>query len=92
MEFRIPYYVGPLVSCKKSKNAWLERRIDNVKITPYNFDEVVDKEKTAEEFIRRMMSHCSYLLNEYALANNSILYSKYKVMNELKQIRIMIEK
>ena len=88
LEFRIPYYVGPLVSCKKSKNAWLERRIDNVKITPYNFDEVVDKEKTAEEFIRRMMSHCSYLLNEYALANNSILYSKYKVMNELKQIRI----
>lgn len=88
LEFRIPYYVGPLVSSKKSKNAWLERRIDNVKITPYNFDEVVDKEKTAEEFIRRMMSHCSYLLNEYALANNSILYSKYKVMNELKQIRI----
>lgn len=88
LEFRIPYYVGPLVSSKKSKNAWLERKIDNVKITPYNFDEVVDKEKTAEEFIRRMTSHCSYLLNEYALANNSILYSKYKVMNELKQIRI----
>lgn len=88
LEFRIPYYVGPLVSSKKSKNAWLERKIDNVKITPYNFDKVVDKEKTAEEFIRRMTSHCSYLLNEYALANNSILYSKYKVMNELKQIRI----
>lgn len=88
LEFKIPYYVGPLVSSIKSKNAWLERNVDNIKITPYNFDEIVNKEKTAEKFIRRMMSHCTYLLHEYALANNSILYSKYKVMNELKQIRI----
>lgn len=86
LEFRIPYYVGPLG--KNGNNVWLERKIDNVKITPYNFDEIVNKEKTAEEFIRRMMSHCTYLLNEYALANNSILYSKFKVINELKQIRI----
>lgn len=86
LEFRIPYYVGPLG--KNGDNVWLERKVENIKITPYNFDEVVDKEKTAEEFIRRMMSHCTYLLNEYALANNSILYSKFKVMNELKQIRI----
>ena len=34
------------------------------------------------------MSHCTYLLKENALANNSILYSKFKVINELKQIRI----
>ena len=86
LEFRIPYYVGPLG--KNGDNVWLERKVENVKITPYNFEEVVDKEKTAEEFIRRMMSHCTYLLSEYALANNSILYSKFKVMNELKQIRI----
>ena len=72
LEFKIPYYVGPLVSSKRSNNAWLERKIDDVKITPYNFDEVVNKEDTAEKFIRRMISHCSYLLNEYALANNSI--------------------
>ena len=88
LEFRIPYYVGPLVSNTRSNNAWLQRKTENIKITPYNFDEIIDKEKTAEEFIRRMMSHCTYLLEEYALANNSILYSKFKVMNELKQIRI----
>lgn len=88
LEFKIPYYVGPLVSSDKSDFAWMERRIENVKITPYNFDEVIDKEKTAEKFIKRMISHCSYLLSEYALPNNSILYSKYKVMNELKQIKI----
>ena len=88
LEFRIPYYVGPLVSEKRSENSWLERKINNVKITPYNFDYVVDKEKTAEKFIKRMISHCTYLLDEYALANNSILYSEFKVMNELKQIRV----
>lgn len=91
LEFKIPYYVGPLVSEEKSQFAWMERK-SNEKITPYNFDKVIDKEKTAEKFILRMISHCTYLLNEYALPNNSILYSKYKVMNELKQIKINGEK
>ncbi|MGN1371743.1 MAG: type II CRISPR RNA-guided endonuclease Cas9 [Candidatus Coprovivens sp.] len=88
LEFKIPYYVGPLVSDKKSDFAWMERITPNVKITPFNFDDVVDKETTAEKFIKRMISHCSYLLDEYALPNNSILYSRYKVMNELKQIKV----
>lgn len=88
LEFKIPYYVGPLVSEKRSPFAWMERKIDHIKITPYNFDEVVDKEKTAEKFIKRMISHCTYLLDEYALPNNSIFYSRYKVLNELKQIRV----
>lgn len=88
LEFKIPYYVGPLVSSDRSNFAWMERKVDNVPITPYNFDEVVDKELTAEKFIKRMISHCTYLLAEYALPNNSILYSKFKVMNELKQIKV----
>ena len=96
LEFKIPYYVGPLN--KNSQFSWLERKV-NEKITPYNFDEVVDKEVTAEKFIKRMISHCTYLNDKvdsdgnvievnYALPNCSILYSKFKVMNELKQIRI----
>lgn len=92
LEFKIPYYVGPLVSDTKSSFAWMERKVDNVKITPYNFDEVIDKEKTAEKFIKRMISHCTYLLDEYALPNNSIYYSRYKVLNELKQIRVNDQK
>ena len=88
LEFKIPYYVGPLVSDKQSEFAWMERKIDHVKITPYNFDEVIDKEKTAEKFIKRMISHCTYLLEEEALPNCSIYYSRYKVLNELKQIKV----
>lgn len=93
LEFKIPYYVGPLnnTTSKKgvlNKNAWMIRKQENVKITPYNFDEIINKDVTAERYIKRMISHCTYLLEEYALPNNSILYSRYKLMNELKQIKI----
>lgn len=87
LEFKIPYYVGPLVSSDKSCFAWMERN-NNEKITPYNFDEVVNKELTAEKFIKRMISHCTYLINEPALPSNSLLYNKFKVLNELKQIKV----
>ena len=88
LEFRIPYFVGPLVNSNQSKFAWMARNSQNVKITPYNFDEVINKELTAEKFIKRMISNCTYLLNEPALPNNSISYNNFKVLNELKQIRI----
>lgn len=87
LEFKIPYYVGPLVSSDKSCFAWMERN-DNKKITPYNFDEIVNKELTAEKFIKRMISHCTYFINEPALPSNSLLYNKFKVLNELKQIKV----
>lgn len=90
LEFKIPYFVGPLVSRKQSKNAWMVRNegMQGIHITPYNFKEVVNLDKTAEIFIKRMISHCTYLLDEEALPNYSILYSKFKILNELKQIKI----
>ena len=91
LSFKIPYYVGPLTSSDKSNYAWMIKK-ENVKITPYNFEEIVDKEASAEKFITRMISHCTYLLDEPVLPNNSILYCKFKVMNELKQIKINNEK
>ena len=48
------------------------------------------KERGAEKFITRMISNCTYILNEPAIPANSILYSKYKVYNELKQIKVNI--
>ncbi len=92
LEFRIPYYVGPLVSSTKSEFAWMTRKIPNVPITPYNFDEVIDKEKTANDFIIRMVGKCTYLIDEPAMPANSLMYSKYKVLNELKQISINNER
>ena len=92
LEFRIPYYVGPLndttnVKNEKNKNAWLIKNSDEV-ITPYNFDKVINLDDTAKIFIERMLSNCSYLLKEKTMPANSLLYSHYKVLNELKQIKV----
>ena len=89
LKFRIPYYVGPLN--QNSKYAWLVKN-SNDKITPFNFDKVVNKSDSAQNFIIKMISNCTYLLNEKVIPANSILYSKYKVLNELKQIKIICPK
>ena len=86
--FRIPYYVGPLN--KKTDKAWLERK--EGKIYPWNFTEMVDIDASAENFIRKLTSKCTYLPDKDVLPKNSILYSKYMVLNELNNLRINGEK
>lgn len=81
--FRIPYYVGPLN--KKSTHGWVER--SDEKIYPWNFDRVVDQEASAEKFIMRMTSKCTYI-KEDVLPKDSLLYSEFMVLNELNNLRI----
>lgn len=94
LSFRIPYYVGPLNTTTSSrlmnKNAWIEYRegYSPNNINPYNFDQAIDLDTSAEKFIKRMISKCTYLLQKDAMPASSILYSKFKVLNELKQISI----
>lgn len=83
-EFRIPYYVGPLNN--HSKNAWVER--EKGEITPQNFEEKINLEKSAENFILRMTNKCTYLRSEDVLPKNSLLYSEYTVLNELNKVKI----
>ena len=85
MSFRIPYYIGPLNS--KSDFAWIIKN-NNDKIYPWNFNDNVDTEKSAEKFITRMTSKCTYLNKEDVLPRQSLLYSKYCVLNELANITI----
>jgi len=85
--FRIPYYVGPLVNNTKSAFAWMSRKVDKAKIYPWNFEDVVDKETSAEEFIFRMTGNCTYLPGEKVIPKKSLLYSEYEVLNEIKQIK-----
>jgi len=93
LEFRIPYYVGPLNNTTKNKNifnpnSWMIKKNNEERITPYNFEKIVDLDASAEEFIERMLGKCTYLIKEKAMPSNSILYSKFKVLNELKQIKV----
>ncbi len=85
--FRIPYYVGPLNGIKKGDSAtnWV-KRISAEKIYPWNFSSVVDTEASAEQFIRRMTSKCTYLADKDVLPKNSLLYSKFTVLNELNNL------
>ncbi|MBW1606363.1 type II CRISPR RNA-guided endonuclease Cas9 [Lactobacillus sp. Sy-1] len=90
--FRVPYYVGPLVSSKESKFAWMERKNNsdnNEEITPWNFDEIVDRDKSAMNFIDRMKTTDSYLIDEEVIPENSLTYQKFTVLNELNRIRVM---
>lgn len=88
MNFRIPYYVGPLVKFNgKNCHAWIEKKADG-KIYPWNFEEKVDLDKTEEAFIRRMTCKCTYIAGEDVLPKNSLLYTKFTVLNELNSISV----
>lgn len=85
-DYKIPYYVGPLNN--NSSNSWVVRT--NEKILPWNFEKVIDKDKTAEEFIRRMQNKCTYLKGEkdFCLPKYSILFSEYNCLSYLNKIKV----
>jgi len=79
--FRIPYYVGPLTG----KNSWAVREKD--KITPWNFNQVVDLAKSNEAFMRQMTNKCSILHGEDVLPKASIYYQRYNVLNQINKLK-----
>lgn len=86
-KFKIPYYVGPLNTA--GKNAWMKRNEGRTeKITPWNFDEVVDKVKSNEEFIRRMTNKCTYLRGKDVLPKGSMYYQAFDVLNQINKLTI----
>ncbi len=87
MRFKIPYYVGPLVSKEKSKFAWMKRKAEG-KIYPWNFSEMIDEDASENEFIRRMICKCTYMAGEDVLPKYSLLYSKFNVLNEINNIKV----
>ncbi|MGN0377999.1 MAG: type II CRISPR RNA-guided endonuclease Cas9 [Butyrivibrio sp.] len=86
MEFRIPYYVGPLRT-DNGEHGWMKRKSEG-KIYPWNFEEKVDLDASEQEFINRMTNTCSYLPGEGVLPKYSLLYCKFNVLNEINNIKI----
>lgn len=95
LTFRVPYYVGPLVSETESqhqfkddaKNHWMVRK-NTQTITPWNFNEAVDKDASAKKFIDRLTGTDTYLIGEPTLPKNSLVYQKYNVLQELNNLRL----
>lgn len=92
--FRVPYYVGPLIDKtesnkneKETKFAWMVRKAKGT-ITPWNFENLVDRTESANRFIKRMTSKDTYIIGEDVLPASSLLYEKYKVLNELNNIKV----
>lgn len=95
LEFRIPYYVGPLVSPDdmnandNSENHWMVRKPGHTgAITPWNFDDVVDKDQSGKLFIDRLTGTDTFLLGEKTLPQHSLLYEEYMVLSELNNVRM----
>ena len=92
LEFRIPYYVGPLNASKKAKEdgfAWSVRNkgYENTPVTPWNYDKVIDESASAEKFITNLTNKCTYLKGEDVLPKNSLIYSEFALLNELNALR-----
>ncbi|WP_208422517.1 type II CRISPR RNA-guided endonuclease Cas9 [Latilactobacillus fragifolii] len=91
--FRVPYYVGPLITAEqqqqssKAKFAWMIRKAEG-RITPWNFDDKVDRQASANEFIKRMTTTDTYLLAEDVLPKQSLIYQRFEVLNELNGLKI----
>lgn len=85
--YHIPYYVGPL---GKTEKGWLIKKDDNAVITPFNYQEVIDMDETAKEFIQRMQNKCTYLhgVDDYCLPKSSLLFSEYTCLSYLNKIKI----
>ena len=84
-DFRIPYYVGPLVK-KPGSTAWIVRKQE--KILPWNFPEVIDLDASEQQFIRNMINYCTYLPGKEVLPVNSLLYEKFTVLNALNNLQV----
>ena len=89
LTFRIPYYVGPLARGNRDF-AWLTRNSDQA-IRPWNFEEVVDKASSAEDFINKMTNYDLYLPEEKVLPKHSLLYETFAVYNELTKVKFIAE-
>lgn len=83
--FTIPYFVGPLAN-GNSRFAWIKRETTE-SITPWNFEEIVDLEETAELFIDKMTNFDVNLPDKKVLPKNSLLLQMFNVYNELTKVR-----
>ncbi|MCU0082567.1 type II CRISPR RNA-guided endonuclease Cas9 [Streptococcus danieliae] len=90
LTFRIPYYVGPLAQEGQSPFAWMEHKKSGA-IRPWNFEELVDKEASAEKFIKNMTVRDTYLPDEMVLPKHSLLYERFLILNELTKVRFQAE-
>ncbi|GAO99993.1 type II CRISPR RNA-guided endonuclease Cas9 [Fructobacillus ficulneus] len=97
LKFRIPYYVGPMVTKKDVENAggdatnhWVTRNegYEKSAVTAWNFDQVFNRDQAALDFIQRLTGTDTYLIGEPTLPQNSLKYQMFTVLNELNNVKV----
>ena len=84
---RIPYYIGPLSNT--GKNAWISRNDAIPFKYSYEYTQkhsngtAVNEPISIKAWKERMISHCTYLPEEYALPKGSFLGETFNILNEL---------
>lgn len=100
VSFRIPYYVGPLTMRDAATGhdgvprfAWAKRREgrEGARVTPWAWEDVIDREGAAEVFMGRLTGECTYLVGEPVLPKSSLLYEEFCVLNELAGARWSVD-
>ena len=84
-KFRVPYYFGPLDTRSKNSNVV---RTQNITITPWNYKDVIDDNKTKEKFIKKLTNSCSYLYTCNVLPSSSLIIEDYQIYNRLNVLSI----
>ncbi len=91
IEFRVPYFIGPIVGNSgksiKSKNAWAIKT-DDMELKPWTIEKIIDYDKSEDEFINKMTNKCSYLSEYDVMPKDSLTYQKFKLLNELNKLSI----
>ena len=90
LEFKIPYYVGPLNPAHSIENggfAWVVRK-EAGQVLPWNFEQKVDVQASAVKFIENLTNKCTYLIDQDVLPKYSLLYEEFSLLNELNNIRV----
>ncbi|MCI8589936.1 MAG: type II CRISPR RNA-guided endonuclease Cas9 [Clostridiales bacterium] len=85
-EFRVPYFVGPLNRASKDFS-WFSRKAEG-KIYPWNFEKLIDFDKSEQEFIDRMTNTCTFLPFASVLPKCSLLNEKFQVLNEINTLTV----
>ncbi len=86
-KYRIPFYFGPLYGDKHS-NVVRKDPNNHERITPFNIDDIVNKEETRKKFRNSLTNSCAYLFGETVRPKSSLDYEEYIILDRLNKIQV----
>ena len=89
LKFRIPYFVGPIGNSNDAETnfGWIEKK-QNLALRPWTLNKIIDLDKAEDAFINKMTNKCTYLYTEDVLPKHSLIYSQFRVLNELNKLKL----